>query len=204
MVRFSYDRIEQWERTHRHGIPTLVPVRCLVDAVHAARELREAVVAVDMATTAGIVTLSDVAEYAQSRPRVRLIPKALALATEHSRSPNETRLRLIWLLDAGLPQPLVNCPIRDTSGTLLGIADLLDPEAGLVVEFDGADHRTTQQHSRDVAKDEAMRDVGLEVARVTGRDLRSPDRVVARLRNARQRAGFEPESSRRWRAFPPS
>ena len=35
----------------------------------------------------------------------------------------------------------VNCPIQDLAGNLLGIADLLDEEAGLAVEFDGADHR---------------------------------------------------------------
>ena len=35
----------------------------------------------------------------------------------------------------------MNCPVHDRSGRLLGIADLLDEEAGLVVEFDGADHR---------------------------------------------------------------
>lgn len=58
----------------------------------------------------------------------------MALASEHSRSPNETRTRLIYLLDAGLPTPLVSCPIRDRAGRLLGIADLFDPVAGLAVE----------------------------------------------------------------------
>lgn len=202
-VAFSYARIEESERRLRYGIATLLPARCVVDAVRVAHDVREAVVTIDMAAVARIVSPAQVAGYAHSRAGTTRVLSALALAAEHSRSPNESRLRLIWMLDAGLPKPLVNCAIRDRSGTLLGVADLLDPEAGLVVEFDGADHRTAQQQTRDVAKDEALRNVGLEVARVTGRDLGSPSRVVARLRSARQRARFEPESSRRWRAFPP-
>ncbi len=48
------------------------------------------------------------------------------LASEHSRSPNETRLRLIVELDAGITALHVNCPVHDRDGRLLGIADLLD------------------------------------------------------------------------------
>src|SRR3954447_802486 len=67
---------------------------------------------------------------------------ALDLASEDSRSPNETRMRLVWVLDAGLPVPAVNQPVYDLDGRLLGVADLLDVAAGVVGEYDGEDHAT--------------------------------------------------------------
>ena len=42
---------------------------------------------------------------------VPLARAALELADEHSRSPAETRMRLIWTQHAGLPRPLVNCEV---------------------------------------------------------------------------------------------
>lgn len=99
---------------------------------------------------------------------------------------------------------LVNCPIYDLSGRLLGIADLIDLEAGLVVEFDGADHRQAARHTRDVVKEDALRRVGLEVVRVTGREVDNHGLVGDRVRAGRERARFECEVDRRWLARPPS
>ena len=122
LVTLTYDRIEESERCLRYGIATLVPARCVVDAVRAAEDLREAVVAIDMAAAAGIVSPRQMADCAASRALSHCLRRALALASEHSRSPNESRLRLIWVLDAELPRPLVNCAIRDQTGALLGVA----------------------------------------------------------------------------------
>lgn len=99
---------------------------------------------------------------------------------------------------------MVNCPVIDLSGRLLGVADLLDPVAGLVVEFDGADHRSARRHSSDVDREAGFRGVGLEVARVTGPDLLSPPLVVARLHAARAHARFEGPGTRRWFPKPPA
>lgn len=85
---------------------------------------------------------------------------AVELASEHSRSPNESRLRLVTEFDAGLPRLLVNSTVYDLDGRRLGEVDLLDIEAGLVVEYDGADHRTPRQHARDVAKEAALERLG--------------------------------------------
>ena len=102
---------------------------------------------------------------------VRRVSAALDLAGELSRSPNETRMRLVWVLDAGLPAPRVNQPVFDRGGRLLGIVDLLDVEAGLVGEYDGADHRGAARHAGDVGREDELRRAGLEVFRVTGPDL---------------------------------
>ena len=189
------------DRTRRYGIPCAVIERAAFDALRIAPDVREATVVVDMVAAAAKSSPERMQEYVDTHPGFRniaLARSALTLADEHSRSPNETRLRLVWVLDAGLPTPWANCGIHDRSGRLLGVADLLDPVAGMVAEFDGADHLGRRRHTRDIGKDDAFRRVGLEVARVTGTDLRNPDLVVDRLRATRKRALFETELDRRW------
>ena len=200
-----YDRLTEADRTSRYDIPCAIVERAAFDAMRIAPDLREAVVAVDMVAAAAKSSVLRMQGYADSHPGCRNIGQAraaLALGCEHSRSPNETRLRLVWVLDAGLPPPWVNCDILDRSGRLLGIADLLDVEAGLVAEFDGADHRSRDRQNRDVNKEDAFRRVGLEVAHITGTNLRDRALVVDRLRAARGRALFEAEADRRWVARP--
>ena len=97
----------------------------------------------------------------------------------------------------------MNQHVWDLHGRLLGIADLLDPVAGLVGEYDGADHRGAVRHSQDVDREARFRDVGLELFRVTGPDLRHPGRVVGRMQRARDRAAFLPEGKRAWTTVPP-
>lgn len=197
-VELTYDAIAVADRASRHGVPTLTAVRCVVDAMRHAPGIRDAVVAADMMAAARLVSLDQIRSYAATCWLGSRAIKALELASEYSRSPNETRLRLVWILDAGLPTPQVNCAIRDRNGTLLGVADLIDLEAGLVVEFDGADHRSARGQTRDITKDEALRRVGLEVVRVTGLQLMRPDQVAHRLRAARQCGLFQPRDDRAW------
>ena len=75
-----------------------------------------------------------------------------------------------------------------TSGELLGIPDLLDPQAGLVVEYDGADHLTARRRHRDVRREEAFRDHGLDYLTVLAPDLHERERLARRMREARTRA----------------
>ena len=90
-------------------------------------------------------------------------------------------MRLIWVLRRRtVPRPLVNREVFDRDGRLLGVADLLDVDAGVVGEYDGERPRRLRQRSRDAAREAAFRDHGLEVFRVTGLDLSDqPDAVVA-------------------------
>jgi hypothetical protein len=188
-------------------MPVVGATRAAFDAARLAPDVREAVVAVDMAVAGGITSIERLGVHTAGRrdrgiTGIDQVRTALELAHERSWSPNETRLRLRWVLDARLPPPEVNCPIVTADGSLLGIADLLDPVAGLVVEFDGADHRSRSRHTKDVAKDEAFRSHGLEVTRVTGADVRVRSRVVGRLLSARSRARFEAPDRRRWIPLP--
>lgn len=206
-VCLSRERLDPDEVVVRHGVPCTREPRALFDEMRRMNDLREAVVAMDMAAAARIASVAQMRSYLQERTtwrRSRLVAKALTLASEQSRSPNETRMRLLWQLDAGLPPPLVNQPVWDPSGRLLGIADLLDPVAGVVGGFDGADHRWARRHSRDVAREDGFRRHGLEYFKVTGIDLADPALVVDRMRSTRARASWDPESRRRWTIDPPA
>jgi hypothetical protein len=134
--------------------------------------------------------------------RATLLTPVLAHASEHSSSPQETRLRLAWTVDAGLPTPHVNRTLRTLDGGFICKPDLFDEDAGLVVEYDGAEHSRTRRRASDAARHERCRDVGLEYCVVTAPDMRRPDSVIARLRAARRRASFAAPEHRRWVVAP--
>jgi hypothetical protein len=141
---------EPWQGTVRlaHGIPSVGPVRGLFDEMRQLADPREAVVALDMMAAAVLVSVAELGAFHRPRRgwrRARRVHWALDLADECSRSPGETRMRLIWLLDTHLPRPRVNQPVWDRRGRLLGVADLFDPEAGVVGEYDGATGRLAAQ-----------------------------------------------------------
>ena len=182
-VRLLRSPLAHTEIVIRQGVRCVLPARAAFDAMRTAKDEREATVVIDMMAAAEQTSIRRVRLYVDARPGwegVQLVRVALDLADEDSRSPNETRLRLIWVIDAGLPRPQVNQPIWDLSGKLLGIADLLDEEAGLVGEFDGADHRGAVRQSKDEDRAGGFRDPDLEIFRVTGPDVWDPPRVVAR------------------------
>jgi hypothetical protein len=135
---------------------------------------------------------SDVQEYAEQHPRMRGLPVAravLALADRRSRSSGESRLRYIWVVEAGLPRPQCNPYVLDGTGAVVAMTDLLDVESGLAGEYDGAEHRGLRQHTADNAREEDLEGLGCEVVRATSLDV-GPlrDRTVARILAGRERA----------------
>lgn len=188
------------------GVPCTTPLRALFDAMRRARDERESTVAMDMMAAAELVSIRQMRSYVEGRSGWRGVPqvrRALDLADENSMSPNETRMRLVWVLDAGLPNPLVNQPVFDLRGKLLGVADLLDPVAGVVGEYDGAAHRGARRHRRDVMREDLMRRAGLEYFKVVGLDLADVEMVVERMITTRSRARSHSLSERAWTLVPP-
>jgi hypothetical protein len=205
-ITWCEDRLDGQETLTVHGVPVTRVERALFDAMRRAGDVREAVVSLDMAAAAELTSVRRMQRYVTGRPGwdgVPLVREALGLGSEYSRSPAESRMRLVWLLDARLPPPRVNQPVWDAHGRLLGVADLLDPVAGLVGEYDGADHRRAGRHARDVAREDRMRRVGLEYFTVTGPDLRDHALVADRMVVTRRRARFEDPAVRRWTLRPP-
>jgi hypothetical protein len=183
------------------GIPCTRPLRALFDQMRTAKGVRAAAADMDMMAAAGLASISQMRRYVEAHPAWDGVPQVRAgldLADEDSRSPSETRMRLIWVVDAHLPKPLVNQPVWNLRGRLLGYADLFDPRAGLVGEYDGADHRQARRHSRDVAREDGFRRHGLEYFKVTGPDLPRTDVVVRRMLETRARARWLAPRDRSW------
>lgn len=205
-VTLDLSQIAPWERTNTGGIRVVTVQRALFDVMRRERSLRLAVVAMDMVAAARLMSVGLMRVYILNRfawtgvPRVR---RALALASNDSRSPMETLMRLVWTLDALLPPPRCNAPLFSSDGALLGYPDLFDEEAGVVGEYDGAHHKDGEQHRRDVSREARYRDHGLEYFTVVGGELSDRRAVAARMHSTRSRASFVPEPRRRWTLTPP-
>ena len=190
-LRLAYERLDHEDVLTVHGLRVTVPPRALFDELRLPGSLVRAVTAADMALAAGLVTLEEMDRYVVTRLRFRrsaLALEALALADAGSRSPTETWLRVFCHRRLGLRALRTNQPIFDLYGRLVCIADLVDEQAGLVLEYDGAEHRTAERQHRDVVRTEACRAVGLEQCTVTSKDLRDTDALAARISASRRRA----------------
>jgi hypothetical protein len=195
------------DRQEIDGLWCTTAHRAIFDEMRRNRQIRAAVVVVEMAVAAGLTSVARFTAYVtpgrNSWTGVPFVRTALLLAIDDSRSPQETRMRLCWVIDADLPDPLCNREVFDLDGNLIGVPDLFDPVAGLVGEYDGADHKDGVRHRRDVAREERFRDHGLEYFEIVGGDLRNRGLVVARMLNARRRAKFLPPESCAWTLTPP-
>jgi hypothetical protein len=206
-VALSQAQIAPTEYTWVEGIPVATVQRALFDEMCHARGVRQAVVVLEKATAAAMISVSLMARYVIERAGwtgVQQVRDALALACNGSRSPQETLLRLVWILDAALAMPLCNVPVFSLDGELLGYPDLLDVEAGMVGEYDGVEHKDGARHRKDVAREQKFRDHGLEYFAAVGGDLTDREMVVRRIHSTRSRALFLPPEKRVWTLEPPS
>jgi hypothetical protein len=202
-VLLTHDRVPPDERTVRHGIACAVGERALFDEIRRCPDFRDQVVAADMAFAGEVTSIRRMRRYRWSRywyRDVRRLDRVLPFASEHARSRPEVDLRLVWELDAGWPDPLVNRGVLDLDGCLVGIPDLLDVKRAVVGEFMGAGHRDRDQHESDVDRAARFRAVGLEIVEVVGADLPHRPRIVIRMDQAADRAAL---LTRRWELAPP-
>lgn len=189
-VTYHRDELDSAEITRVLGLPVTTPLRATVDGVSRADNLVEAVVFLDMAGHALELDLAALQAWCVARPGRRgvvQLREALRWCDPRSASPWETRLRMFYRQQAGLPRPETNVPVFDRDGRFLGVPDLLDEEAGLAVEFDGKDHRKRWQHREDNLREEGLEDLNLVVCRVDSLDLRYPVPLRERLRAAHRR-----------------
>lgn len=165
-------------------VPCARVERSVFDEMRRVGGIRRAVVAVEMARAARLTSLDMVVAYVagcNGWTGVPVVAKSLILASEDSKSPPETYMRLNWVIDAELPPPVCNKPLFDLSGNLLGYPDLFDPVAGVVGEYDGADHLERDRRRNDAAREQRFRDHGLEYFERVRGDLAHPGLVVQRM-----------------------
>ena len=186
------------ELVDRGGVTFVSPLRTASDLARWAPDLDEAVVALDALLAAGVVEVDALTELAHRWGGLRGAKRAraaLALARPGTRSPGETRLRLAYVLGCGVPDVLVNPTVVDQDGRFVGVTDVLDEEAGLALEYDGArwqdpvrpdGHRDRAQHREDNVREEGFERTGLLVCRADGADVtRFKTALVWRLQRAR-------------------
>lgn len=200
-VHVSKAQLAPEEREQVGGVWTAVATRALFDELRRHGDPRQAVVDVEMAIAARLVDIDEFRIYLEGRNAwtgIGLAREAAKVAGLGCRSPQEVRMALVWMWDAGLPRPLCNVPIFDLKDRLIAIVDLLDVAAGCVGEYQGADHKDGERHRADVAREQALRDHGLECFEVVGGDMQDRDLTVKRMINARERSRFEPRARRTW------
>ena len=193
-LRYVRQDLTPDEIVHVGGLPVTSPARTAADLARWAPSLEEAVVELDMLLEARVLeesTLPLLVEGLGARRGTRQARPALALARRLARSPGETRLRLTYVLGPGVPTPLINPRVRDQLGRFLRIPDLLDCDAGVVLEHDGSSwknsdrpdgHLDPEQHREDNVREEWFERKGLLVLRATRSDLaRHRSGLVARM-----------------------
>ena len=194
------------ERVDVGGVVCSTAVRTGFDLVRLC-DLRNGVVCLDaMGRQVGLspaAVLAHAAVRRRWRGRPRIAP-AVGLADPRALSTGETRLRLVWMLDAGLPRPEVNPTVTDLGGFILGMGDLLEPESALLAEYDGAGHRELGRHVADNAREEWLEDAGLVVVRASAPDVWPTNRArtVLRLHTARRRGLRRDRARDRWTWVP--
>jgi hypothetical protein len=166
------------------GVVVTSPLRTCFDLMRG-RSLVEAVVVADAFAHAGVLDLPWLAAYVGMHrrwPGVRRSAQAVELASARSRSPGESRLRMIVVL-AGFPVPLVNPPFFTGSPPrLAGYPDLVIivtfPVLGL--EYDGAYHDDLRQRQADNRRENTLTRAGLPLLRYGAESVRrSRELIVA-------------------------
>lgn len=187
-------RIEPDEWSVLEGTACATIARAAFDEMRLARSVDEAVVVADMAlsriTEGGRTSVDAIGRVIAAHPKMRGVVRAraaLALASDRSASPWESRLRMRAVRDVGITGLLVNVPIFGLDESLLGIADLFEPQTGTVLESDGAGHREIDQHGRDNVREERFEDAGLSVGRFTSADHAHRWNLVGRIDQVRAR-----------------
>jgi hypothetical protein len=108
---------------------------------------------------------------------------ALEMVRSPVHSPKETELRL-GLVACGLPEPDVQVPVMTSAG--LRHADLGYPDARLLIEYHGDQHRTDRvQWLEDLTRRQLFEDAGYRVVEVGAADI-TPNchALAARVRRA--------------------
>src|SRR6478672_10595426 len=175
------------------GVPVVLPAFAVLQLA-ALRGLEAGVVAADAAVNRRLVRAEDLRaalEQARLGPGAGAARAVLTLVDGRSESVGESRTRVL-LRAVGLPPPQLQAEIRDPQGRLVGRVDFLFRAERTVVEFDGlvkyGEDTARQALIAEKRREDRLRALGLEVVRLTWRDLEDPAGCLALVRGAFARA----------------
>lgn len=137
-----------------------------------------------------LAELTDAASRYRGRRGRVLIRAALPMLRDRAESPRESRLRVIIVL-AGLPEPLCNYNVFDSTGRFVARADLAYPQFRLLLEYQGDQHRTDRaQWRRDIRRLGEVEDEQWQVLQFTDDDVRAPVQLVTRIERRLRARGW--------------
>ncbi len=180
-LRLSRRALTPADVTTRYGRRVTAPARTVLDLART-RPLEEAVVLVDRFVATGPAELAEVRAAASTLTGrdCRHVRRVLELADGLAESPPETRLRLL-LGSVGLPSPVAQFTVRDSSGRFLARVDFAWPHLRLALEYEGRWHGQPQQVAPDRRRLNRLTDEGWRVVFATAEDLARPERLLERL-----------------------
>ncbi|WP_374024223.1 hypothetical protein [Mycobacterium sp. HNNTM2301] len=171
-IRTWSDRVADDEIQLIGGIPATNPARTAFDLA-CRYPVGEAVAAIDALARATGLEVAEARLLAQrygGHRNIRRARRALALVDAGAESPRETWLRLL-LIDAGYPRPRTQIPVYGHYGELVAVLDMGWEDVKIALEYEGDHHRTDRgQFRRDIARFEALPDLGWITIRVTSGD----------------------------------
>lgn len=190
-LRQHVSKVSGHDLTRVDGLAVTAPGRAVVETA-CETTFEPAVVSADAALRDNLIQgdLTRLLEESAFWPGGPIARAALRFADRRSESVGESRLRV--LMDRhGLPRPDLQTTFRDNGGGFIGRVDFCFPGHGVIVEFDG--RVKYGDDAREVvlaekAREDRLRELGLIVVRVTWDDLRRPEAVVRRIRQAFARA----------------
>lgn len=122
------------------------------------------------------------------RVGVRALRQAQPLVRTRAASRKESQTRMA-LMDAGLPEPMLNHAVYDTWGRFIGRVDMAYPAEKVAIEYEGSQHLVDPvQWARDIRRYERLHAAGWVVIRVVAADLEAPRALAARVRTALTRS----------------
>jgi very-short-patch-repair endonuclease len=180
-IRTWSDQIAEDELQLVSGVPTTTAARTAFD-IACRSSVGNAVAAVDALARATRFNVADaqvLANRYKGHRNVRRARRALTLIDAGAESPRETWLRLL-LIDAGYPRPQTQIPVYGEYGELVALLDLGWEDVKIALEYEGDHHRTDRrQFHRDIARYEALPDLGWITVRVTAEDM--PGGILRRV-----------------------
>ena len=178
------DRIEDDEIVNVAGLSVTSPARTALD-FGCWYPTMTAVAGIDGLAGAVEIKAADVELLARRCPGRRGVArarKAIELFDPGAQSPKESWLRVV-LIQAGLPRPQTQIPVRDDFGDPFAYLDMGWEDVKVAVEYDGEQHRNDRwQYTWDVRRLESLERLGWIVIRVLAGDR--PAEIVSRVRAA--------------------
>jgi len=134
----------------------------------------------------GTLTLDELTAAVHSHPGRRgrrNLRRALELLDERSESPKESELRVL-IVEAGLPRPVCNASVFDSSQGFVARVDLSYPDRRIAIEYEGDHHREKAQWRADLARRRRLEAQGWLYLSVTQDDLNDSRAFLTDLRAA--------------------